>query len=181
MYRKEILGGFMETNAVPLEEKIAPLLREHDLKLVAAESCTGGLLSHRITNVSGSSDYYLGGIVSYSNQAKEYFLGVKHATLLQFGAVSRQTALEMALGVRRAFSHAAPLDSLVSLSITGIAGPSGGTAEKPVGTVWIGISSAGGEDAQHFLFSGSRMENKASSAQMAFEMLHGYLLKLDKK
>jgi PncC family amidohydrolase len=171
----------MENHDVPLEEKIAPLLRKHDLKLVTAESCTGGLLSHRITNVSGSSDYYLGGIVSYSNQAKEHFLRVKHTTLLEFGAVSRETALEMALGVRMAFSMAASLDSMVSLSITGIAGPSGGTAEKPVGTVWIGISSEQGEHAGHFLFSGSRLENKASSAQMALEMLHEYLLKLDEK
>jgi nicotinamide mononucleotide (NMN) deamidase PncC len=87
----------------------------------------------------------------------------------------------MALGVRRAFSQAAPLESLVSLSITGIAGPSGGTVEKPVGTVWIGISSASGEDAQHFLFSGDRLENKASSAQKALEMLHDYLHKLGEK
>jgi PncC family amidohydrolase len=171
----------MENQNEPLEKKIAPLFVEHDLKLVVAESCTGGLLSHRITNVSGSSDYYMGGIVSYSNEAKEHFLCVKHATLLQFGAVSQQTALEMALGVRWAFSQAAPLESLVSLSITGIAGPSGGTVEKPVGTVWIGISSASGEDAQHFLFSGDRLENKASSAQKALEMLHDYLHKLGEK
>ena len=114
---------------VALEEKVGQLLMEKNQTLALAESCTGGLISHRITRIAGSSAYYYGGAVTYSNEAKVKFLGVKPATLEKYGAVSEQTALEMSRGIRE------KTGASVGLSVTGIAGPSGGTPEKPVGTV----------------------------------------------
>lgn len=117
-----------------LRYEIIELLRLKNLTLASAESCTGGLVAKMITDVAGCSDVFEGGVVSYSNDVKMKFLGVKPETLEKHGAVSAETAKEMALGVRQACM------ADVGISTTGIAGPTGGTAEKPVGTVYIGIS-----------------------------------------
>jgi len=118
-----------------LSAQVAEILSTTHQTVATAESCTGGLLSHVLTGVSGSSKYFIGGVVAYSNQIKEAVLGVHSATLKNFGAVSETTAREMAEGVRLKFQ------SDIGLSTTGIAGPTGGTPEKPVGLVWIGIST----------------------------------------
>ena len=158
-----------------LEIKVGPLLRQNDLKLAAAESCTGGLIGHRLTNVPGSSDYYLGSIVAYSYEAKERLLGVKHDTLLTYGAVSQQTVLEMARGVRAVFSPDFPMSKIIGVSVSGIAGPGGGMPGKPVGLVWIGLSAASLEKAYRFIWDGDRLKNKELSAEMALQLLLDYL------
>ena len=155
--------------ASPLEVQIGARLRSQNLKLAVAESCTGGLVGHRITNVPGSSDYYLGSVTAYAYSAKERLLGVAHETLASFGAVSRETALEMARGVRHT------LEADIGLSVTGIAGPGGGLPNKPVGLVWIALSAPGGEWAFCYLWHGSRVENKALSAQAVLQLLMDYL------
>ena len=158
-----------------LEIQVGVLLRQHNLKLAAAESCTGGLIGHRITNVPGSSEYYLGSIIAYSYEAKERLLSVKHATLQTYGAVSQETVLEMAHGVRAVFSPDFPMDKIVGISVSGIAGPGGGLPGKPVGLVWIGLSAAGLEKAYRFLWKGDRLTNKELSAEMALQLLLDYL------
>lgn len=155
----------------PLEVLVGNLLVQRGLKLAIAESCTGGLISHRITNVSGSSTYYLGGVVSYANEAKIHLLGVSSDTLEKFGAVSSETVLEMARGVRIALS------ADIGISTSGIAGPTGGTQDKPIGTVWIGFSSNLGEEARHFLFKGNRLSIKEQATHAALEILLGHLQK----
>src|SRR5512146_1590625 len=145
----------------PLEVKIGTLLRQRGLKLVLAESCTGGLIGHRVTNVPGSSDYYLGSVTAYAYEAKERLLGVKHDTLIAYGAVSRETALEMARGVRQALAPDFGSDHVIGVSITGIAGPGGGTPTKPVGLVWIGLSAPKGDWAWSYHWPGNREQNKA--------------------
>ncbi|HET7090208.1 MAG TPA: CinA family protein [Anaerolineae bacterium] len=152
-----------------LEELIGKLLTEKKLTLALGESCTGGLVAHRLTNVPGSSNYVLGGIIAYSNEAKERLLGVQHATLEEHGAVSGETAIEMAYGARAA------LGADVGLSVTGIAGPGGGTPEKPVGLVYVALSAGDWEQVERFVWSGSREENKAQSAEAALVMLRDYL------
>lgn len=152
-----------------LEARLGELLRQRGWKLALAESCTGGLIGHRITNVPGSSDYFLGSITAYAYEAKERLLGVRHETLERFGAVSRETVLEMAHGARRA------LDADLSAAVTGIAGPGGGMEHKPVGLVWIGLAAPDGEWAFRFLWKGNRLENKAESAQAALQLLIDYL------
>lgn len=156
----------------PLEVSVGGLLRQHGLWLAVAESCTGGLVSHLLTNVPGSSDYFLGGVIAYANQAKVNLLGVRQVTLDEHGAVSRETAIEMARGVR---SH---LQASIGLSVTGIAGPSGGTPEKPVGTVWIGLSASDEEIARYFHWSGDRLSIKEQSAQAALQIVKQYLEKI---
>jgi len=155
--------------STPLENLLGPLLARRGIKLAVAESCTGGLVGHRITNVPGSSDYYLGSVTAYAYEAKVRLLGVSWDTLNTFGAVSRETVLEMARGVRAA------LGAEIGLSVSGIAGPGGGTADKPVGTTWIGLSAAGYEQAWHFVWSGDRLQNKELSAEMALRLLVDYL------
>jgi len=152
-----------------LESRVGELLRERGLKLAVAESCTGGLVGDRITNLSGSSEYFWGGIISYANEAKAELLHVSWDTLNTYGAVSRETVLEMARGVRTA------LGTDIAVSVSGIAGPSGGTAEKPVGTTWIGLAANDGEWARKFQFAGDRLGNKASAADEALQMLLDYL------
>ena len=151
-----------------IEEQVLELLSKHGLSISFAESCTGGLLSHRITNIPGSSRCYLGSVVSYSNDVKNKLLGVAEETLKEHGAVSRQCATEMADGVRKL------LCSDIGVSITGIAGPGGGTQEKPVGLVYIALSSKDGTECKKFNFSGNRKENKKSSADAALAMLEAY-------
>jgi len=154
-----------------LEEQVGALLVNQGLTLATAESCTGGLVAHRITNVSGSSAYYLGGFVTYSNGSKEAFLGVRHKTLMAHGAVSEETAREMARGAR--LSSGAD----IAISITGIAGPTGGTPEKPVGLVYIALSSPDAELCQHHLWQGDRLSNKEQSAEAALRLIVNYMQK----
>jgi len=163
------------TNTILLEEQIGPILRQRGLYLVAAESCTGGLIGHRITNIAGSSDYYLGSVTAYAYEAKESLLGVRHETLQNFGAVSRETALEMAAGVRRSLAGHFPLEKIIGVSVTGIAGPGGATPTKPVGLVWVGLSSDGYEAAWRYLWNGNRLENKEASAEAALALIKDYL------
>ncbi len=152
-----------------LAEVVGESLRQRSLTLALAESCTGGLLAHRVTNVPGSSDYLLGGVVAYSNSAKEQLLDVSHETLEAHGAVSRETAVEMARGARRVFG------SHLALSITGIAGPTGGTPEKPVGLTFICLAAPEGEWVERHIWTGDREANKAASAEAALDLLHRYL------
>jgi nicotinamide-nucleotide amidase len=153
----------------PLEVLVGELLAQRGLTLAVAESCTGGLISHRITNVSGSSRYFLGGTTAYANEIKMKLLGVSPATLEAQGAVSAETVLQMARGVRQAFG----VD--IGISTSGIAGPTGGTPDKPVGTTWIGFSSHEGEDARHFLFQGDRVSIKQQATEAALQLLADHL------
>ena len=150
---------------VTMEELVGCYLNARKLTLAVAESCTGGLIGHRLTEVPGASDYFLGGVVSYSNDAKQDLLRVPDATLARHGAVSPETARDMARGVREVF-HAA-----IGLAVTGIAGPSGGSVEKPVGTVYIGLATDQGEDVWHYQFHGSRAEIKTLTAETALDRL----------
>lgn len=152
-----------------VEEKIHALLLRQKLTLGTAESCTGGLVSHRITNMAGSSVYFMGGIVSYSNEIKAALLGVSHETLTVYGAVSKETVLEMARGARKA------LGVDIAVSVSGIAGPGGGTDEKPVGTTWVGLSAANVDLARHFLWHGGRQQNKQQSAEAALQIVLDHL------
>lgn len=149
----------------PLEALVGQALRRQGLTLALAESCTGGLIGHRLTNVPGSSDYFLGGIVAYAYDAKERLLGVHHRTLYEHGAVSRETALEMARGARIA------LGADIGLSVTGIAGPTGGLPGKPVGLTWIALSTRDDERAESYVWQGDRESNKAESAEAALAFL----------
>jgi PncC family amidohydrolase len=158
----------------PIEAQVGQWLRRRKLKLAVAESCTGGLISHRLTNVPGSSEYYLGGVTAYANEVKERLLGVGQETLVTYGAVSRETVLEMAQGIRRVLAADFPLEKIIGLSATGIAGPGGGLPGKPVGLVWIGLSTPEGDWAWHFLWNDSRLENKEHSAQAALHILMDY-------
>ncbi|HEY2980558.1 MAG TPA: CinA family protein [Anaerolineales bacterium] len=153
----------------PLEVRIGPLLRARNLKLAVAESCTGGLVASRITDVSGSSDYLLGGVVAYAYDAKVGILGVTWETLQAHGAVSAETVLEMARGARRIF----PAD--VAVAISGVAGPGGGSADKPVGTTYVALVAPEGEWSQRHQFQGDRLQNKAASADAALSLLWEYL------
>ena len=152
-----------------LETRIGKRLFEQKLTLGLAESCTGGLIGHRMTNVPGSSEYFMGSIVSYAYQAKVKLLGVSWETLQQYGAVSSQIVLEMAQGARRAFN------SDLGLSVSCIAGPGGATTDKPVGTSWCGLSTPQGDWAYHFELEGGRESVKAQLAQLALERLGEYL------
>lgn len=152
-----------------LEIRIGALLRARNLRLATAESCTGGLIAHLITNVAGSSDYFLGSIVAYDNAVKSALLGIPPGLLAQFGAVSREAVLEMAAGARKA------LGAEVAVSASGIAGPGGGRPEKPVGTVWLGLSAPEGAWARLFRFQGDRETNKAAAAEAALQFLLDYL------
>ena len=159
----------MPMQSTDLEKQIGELLSERGWTLAVAESCTGGLLGHRITNVSGSSSYFRGGVISYSNEVKESILGVPEETLIEHGAVSKETAQAMAQGARRL------LGTDVALSVTGIAGPTGGTTEKPVGLVYVGLAAEGADLWEKHIWQGDRAENKQQSAQAALELLLKYL------
>ena len=148
-----------------LEEKIVRELQNRGFTITTAESCTGGLLAGRILNVSGASAVYNEGHITYSNEAKERLLGVSHDTLEQFGAVSEQIAAEMALGAARVAS------ANVGLSTTGIAGPGGGTPEKPVGLVYIGCAINGDVTVKECRFAGNREENRNAAVEAVLELL----------
>ncbi|MEX0569021.1 MAG: CinA family protein [Candidatus Njordarchaeota archaeon] len=152
-----------------LLNKISSILKEKKLKIATAESCTGGLIAHTLTNISGSSDYFDRGIVSYSNRAKKELIDVPEKILEKYGAVSKQVAEAMALGVRKK----SKVD--IGLSSTGIAGPTGGTKDKPVGLVHIAISTENKTYSKKFLFSGDRLQNKISTCNAALQMLYDYL------
>ena len=158
------------TGIVNLEETVGDMLVKCGYTISTAESCTGGLLGHRFTNVPGSSTYYLGGVVSYSNDMKMKTLGVQENTLQEFGAVSKQTATEMAQGVRDLFG------SDLAIAVTGIAGPGGGTAEKPVGLVYITLVHNDTVWAKEFKFFTDRKLNKQLSSQVALNMVRIHLL-----
>ncbi len=158
----EIIYGYDD---VLLEEVVGKLLREKGKTVSTAESCTGGYVAHLITSISGSSDYFEGAVVSYANRVKIEMLGVLSDTLEQHGAVSREVVLQMAEGAR----HRLKTD--YALAVSGIAGPSGGTPEKPVGTVWIALAGPEGSEAQLFHFGEHRGRNIRRSALAALNML----------
>jgi len=140
-------------NEIKLQERIGELLRGKKQTLSAVESCTGGALSARIVSVPGSSAYYLGSFVSYTNRLKKELVGVKPETLVEFGAVSEETVIEMAQGGRKA------LKTDYCISISGVAGPDGGTALKPVGTVWLAIAHEKGVETKKLNLGNSRVNN----------------------
>jgi PncC family amidohydrolase len=152
-----------------LEEKIGLILKKNNQKIATAESCTGGLIANRITNISGASEYFEAGFITYSNRAKTSFLTVPEEVILKNGAVSHDVALLMAEGVKRA------TDTDIGLSVTGIAGPTGGTLEKPVGTVYIGISSKTGTFVRLFVFNGNREDIKKQTSDAALMLVLDYL------
>lgn len=153
-----------------IEEEIGRLLKKRGLSLAIGESCTGGLIGHSVTNVPGSSSYFKGGVIAYSNELKVKLLQVSPHTLETRGVVSKEIALEMARGVKGVTG------ADIGLSATGIAGPEGGTKEKPVGTVFIALSSRGVERCKRLQLSGNRDEIKAMASQKALELLRDYLL-----
>lgn len=166
-----ILGSHIYAEGdTTLEQRVGQLLSERHRTLALAESCTGGLISHRITGIAGSSAYYLGGVTSYANDVKVKLLGVTPATLEKYGAVSQETALEMSHGIRER------IGADFGLSVTGIAGPSGGTPEKPVGTVWISIAQAKNHEARLFQFHGDRERIILGTSQAALNWLRLALL-----
>lgn len=155
----------MTTEYRPAEERIATLLKEHQLTITTAESCTGGLIAATLINVPGISSQFEEGYITYSNEAKEKLLGVSHDTLQQFGAVSPQTAEEMAAGAKKA------ANADISIVSTGIAGPDGGTAEKPVGLVYLGCCYRGQVKVEKHIFSGDRRKVREASVQAALELV----------
>lgn len=163
----ELIYGFDD---ISIEETIGLLLTRKGKTLSTAESCTGGYIAHLLTSIAGSSNYFVGSIVSYSNDVKTKQLGVKEADLQTYGAVSQQVVEQMAVGGRER------LKTDYCLSVSGIAGPDGGTPEKPVGTVWIGLASEKGVHSQLFHFSEHRGRNIRRSALAALNMLRVELI-----
>ncbi len=153
-----------------MEGVVGRLLREKGSTIAVAESCTGGLIAHRITEIPGSSDYFLLGVVAYSNQAKETLLGVSHSILMRYGPVSRETAEQMAAGVRERSGAA------IGIATTGIAGPTGGTPETPVGRVFIALATEALRDVKQYELSGNRHEIKLMASELALDMVRRYLL-----
>jgi nicotinamide-nucleotide amidase len=160
-----------------LEAEIARLIKEYQAKtgksltIGAVESATGGSIADRITNIAGSSDYFKGSVVAYSNEVKIALIGVKKATIENYGAVSEQTALEMAQGGRKL------LDVDICVSDTGIAGPSGATPEKPLGLFYLGLATRDESLSQKHVFQGNRERNKRDAAGATLNMLKQYLLR----
>ncbi len=154
-----------------LAAELVALLKERGLTLATAESCTGGLIGAEITSVPGASEVYGFGFVTYANEAKEALLGVRRDTLLAHGAVSPETAREMAVGAREKSG------ADVAVSVTGIAGPGGGTPEKPVGLVYVGVSTAEGTRAERLGLSGSRDEIRAAARENALLLARAEVLK----
>ena len=152
-----------------LEEEVGRLLRQKGLTLGVVESASGGLISHRLTNVPGSSDYYKGSVTAYSDEVKIKVVGVKEATINKYGAVSHQVAEEMAEGGRKVLA----VD--ICLADTGIAGPTGATPEKPIGLFYIGLSHQGGTFSRQHNFVGNREQNKHNAAEAALSWLKEYL------
>ena len=147
------------------EERAVQILMEKGYEITTAESCTGGMIAATLINVSGISEIYKEGYITYANEAKQKLLGVKKETLNTFGAVSEQTAYEMALGAAKA------ADARVSLAVTGIAGPGGGSEEKPVGLVYIGCNIDGNVTVSKNLFQGDRLTIRKQATQKAIALL----------
>jgi nicotinamide-nucleotide amidase len=164
---ESIYGFDNETMA----EVIGKLLKVSGKTLAVAESCTGGYISHLITSVPGSSAYYKGSVSAYSNQVKQNILGVNESSLIKYGAVSEVVAKEMALGVKKT------LDTDFAVATTGIAGPEGGTEEKPVGTIWIAVAGKQKVFAKKFVFGNNRERNIIRSSQTAMQILRRVILK----
>ncbi len=170
----------MTAGRPPTAQALVALAREvqaaclaHGLTLATAESCTGGLISHLLTEVPGSSGYFLGGVVSYSDRAKVALLGVPETTLSRYGAVSAQAARAMAIGARTR------VGADVAVAVTGIAGPSGGTPDKPLGLTFIALAAARGGRLERRVWSGSRAANKRSSAEAGLSLVLAWLGALD--
>ena len=170
LYRRFGSQIFTTEKAVTLEETVVELLKEKGKTVTTAESCTGGLVAGRLLNVPGASSVYMEGYITYSNEAKEKLLGVSHSTLEQYGAVSKETACEMAEGAAKA----AGAD--LAISVTGIAGPDGGTKEKPVGLVYVGCYADGEARAYEFHFTGNRAKNRESTVAKALTILREALI-----
>lgn len=148
-----------------LVERIQEICLERDIWVATAESCTGGLIAHLITDVPGSSGYFRGGVVSYADDAKRVLLDVEEELLAAHGAVSAQVARAMAVGIR------GRLGVDVAVSVTGVAGPGGGSAAKPVGLAYVAVADSAGVDVRRFVWSGDRAANKQASARAALELL----------
>ena len=148
-----------------LLNKISDELKKRHLTVATSESCTGGLLAHTLTNISGSSEYFERGVVTYSDKSKMELLNIPQKTLEEHGAVSKQTAKAMAIGIK----EQANVD--IGISTTGIAGPTGGTKEKPVGLVYIGIATSKKTEVKRFLFSKDRLQNKEKTCYKALDFL----------
>jgi nicotinamide-nucleotide amidase len=173
---EEILGdNVYGRDGDTLESVLGSILRKAKLKLAIAESCTGGLVSDIITNVPGSSEYFIGSIVAYHNDLKINFLGVEPTILKEFGAVSEPTAKRMAEGVRKLY------DVDVGLSTTGIAGPTGGTPSKPVGLVYMGVSIGGETRVIKRIFRGNRLEVKRQTAYTVIDLARRVLIEMKKE
>jgi len=158
---------------VKLEKTIGNLLREKGWTLSIAESCTGGLICDRITNVSGSSDYFMGGMVTYSNESKAKHLGIPLNYIKRYGAVSSQVARRMAQGVRKAFN------TTFGLSTTGVAGPTGGTKRSPIGRVFIGICDGQRAWVRKLDLQGSRREIKEKATEKTLQFFYERLIRGD--
>jgi nicotinamide-nucleotide amidase len=168
--RRQLRGFIYGKDHDQLESVVVRLLTEQRKTLALAESCTGGYVANRITNVPGASAVFLASVVAYANSAKRHFLGVNETTLAQHGAVSEETASEMAEGARRATG------ADYAISITGIAGPGGGTEQKPVGTVFIGLASAGGTEVKRMLNQYDRETFKFLTSQQGLDLLRKQLV-----
>lgn len=166
---KESAMSTVADSLARLAVEIGPLLIARGWTLATAESCTGGLMGHAITNVSGSSAYFKGGIISYANEVKQRLLYVPVGLLTAHGAVSREVALQMARGARAA------LEADVAIAATGVAGPLGGTPAKPVGTVYVAVSSPLGERCEHYVWGNDRLVNKQLSAEAGLRLLLRHL------
>ena len=152
-----------------IEKRIGKMLKERGLKIAVAESCTGGLISSRITDISGASDYFEAGITTYSNESKIRLLNIPEDIVDRYGAVSEETAKSMAEGVKKTV-HAD-----IGVSVTGIAGPTGGTEGKPVGTVFIGLATKKATYVRKFFFDGNRLEIRRKTSDAAFMLVEEYL------
>ena len=168
---RERLGALVYAEGdEPLEAVAGRLLRERGMTLAVAESCTGGLLAERVTHIAGASDYFLGGVVAYANAAKQALLGVPAELLDQHGAVSEPVARAMAEGARERFG------ADLALATTGVSGPGGGSAEKPVGTVCIALAREGGTHAERFVFPLDRARHRSLTAQIGLDWVRRTLL-----
>jgi len=163
--RKAEDAVYIDTTKLSIEGVVGRMLGAKKMTVSVAESCTGGLLSKRLTDISGSSKYFMTGIVTYSNISKESFLGVKHADIARFGAVSSEVVSQMASGIR----HFACTD--IGIGITGVAGPKGVTARKPVGLVYIALAKGKKRIIKEFRFTGSREDIRWQASQVALDMI----------
>ena len=171
---RQILGTDIVTDCDEAIEKVlGKKLLEKKYTLATAESCTGGQIAHAITTIPGASAYYKGGVIVYSNEMKEHLLGISSETLRKYGAVSQETVIEMLHKTqKRLLSHCA-------IAVSGIAGPTGGTPEKPVGTVWIGVAAGKNYRTYMFHFGNNREQNIQKSATVAMLLLKGLLDEID--